>query len=134
MYKQYACVTDFLTNTSFELQEHFKSLVNKVYDRDVALSELISSNYSIATLSDNDELHALCIFKPDYRSHIGNIIHIDTISVDQPGKGNGAKMINALKLFYNRPIQLECKVCNKLAQEFYLAKGFEQRGYSFILT
>ena len=91
--------------------------------------KLFEFHYQINILKQNDIVVAFCIYKPDYRSHIGAIYHVDTLYVIEKNQGYGTELLNVFK---GSTIQLECKACNKSAQAFYDKFGLKKRAYSYM--
>lgn len=96
---------------------------------DMFTKRLFDFHYSINLLKEQNKLLAFCIYKRDYRSHMGEIFHIDTLCVTEKGKGYGLKLLD---IFKGCNLQLECKIDNENAQIFYEKIGLEKRAFSYI--
>ena len=82
-------------------------------------------------------LKGVCVYKSEMRMHCGPCVFIDSLIVEERGKGYGKALLNYLRDNYNLVTDnfiLDCPLENYNAQGFYKSNGFVPRAYSYLKT
>jgi GNAT superfamily N-acetyltransferase len=82
-------------------------------------------------------LKGVCVYRSDMRMHCGPCLFIDSLIVEERGKGYGKALLSYLQDNYGvigDNLLLDCPLENHNAQGFYKSNGFIPRGYSYFKT
>ena len=101
------------------------------------LNMLNLHGYTLISVRDGDNIQGVCVYKSEMRMHCGPCLFIDSLIVEDRGKGYGKALLNYLRDNYNLVTDnfiLDCPLENHNAQGFYKSNGFIPRGYSYFKT
>ena len=121
----------------------YSKLLGKLYQIDnttqvsIRLLKMLNFHRYDMIYVHEETLKGVCVYRSDMRMHCGPCLFIDSLIVEERGKGYGKALLSYLQDNYGvigDNLLLDCPLENHNAQGFYKSNGFIPRGYSYFKT